>query len=349
MKTLIALIIFLAMMPLAAQQFPPMLMYDINGNPYPTGSGAPPGSNPPGMTCYTIVAGATVPCVFNGSVGSGTVTNFLAPTISWPSWLTPAVTNPTTTPSLAVAASLIPNSALANPETTVNGQTCTLGSTCTVTAVTPAPPYWTDGTHFYDSDGFQITKPPTSPTWINSVAPASYTVGTNGNAIIITAGTGVNYWLSAAGTTSATAEGRASTLGPSASNTSSQWGVWVYDSTNSKIYTVNISIQIATSIAGNPSTVYWVLGTFNYAGSGNPSFSANSTTILGSANGWGAYANIRAVKSSTTVNFQLSLDGGQTYQTIISQTGVGTIASSGVHIYDGNNAQNLNLISFNVQ
>ena len=64
--------------------------------------------------------------------GSGTLTNLSAGT--WPSWLTPTITNPTTTPSVAVAASAIPNSALANTATTVNGQTCTLGSTCTAAA-----------------------------------------------------------------------------------------------------------------------------------------------------------------------------------------------------------------------
>jgi hypothetical protein len=66
--------------------------------------------------------------------GGGSVTSFAAPAGSWPSWLGPTVTNSTTTPSLAVTASAIPNSALANVATTVNGQTCTLGSTCTVTA-----------------------------------------------------------------------------------------------------------------------------------------------------------------------------------------------------------------------
>jgi hypothetical protein len=49
------------------------------------------------------------------SSGSGTVTTFAAPSGSWPAWLVPTVNTATTTPSLAVAASAIPNSALANP------------------------------------------------------------------------------------------------------------------------------------------------------------------------------------------------------------------------------------------
>ena len=65
----------------------------------------------------------------NGS-GTGSVTSVAAG--AWPSWLTPSVTNATTTPSLAVVASAIPNAALANSMTTINGQACTLGASCSV-------------------------------------------------------------------------------------------------------------------------------------------------------------------------------------------------------------------------
>jgi hypothetical protein len=88
-----------------------------------------------------FAAGSTVggilPCLQNGtncpaggSGGTGTLTSVAVGT--WPSWLTPTVTNATTSPTIAVTASSIPNGALASSATTVNGQTCTLGSTCTV-------------------------------------------------------------------------------------------------------------------------------------------------------------------------------------------------------------------------
>jgi hypothetical protein len=94
-----------------------------------------------------FAAGSTVggilPCLQNGTDcpaggsggGTGTVTSVAAGT--WPSWLTPTVTNATTTPIVTVAASSIPNAALANSATTVNGQTCALGGTCTITATPP--------------------------------------------------------------------------------------------------------------------------------------------------------------------------------------------------------------------
>jgi hypothetical protein len=81
--------------------------------------------------------GGSLPCLQNGTncpagSGSGTSGVTSVATAGWPSWLTPSVMNATTTPSLSVAASPIPNGALANSATTVNGQTCALGSACTV-------------------------------------------------------------------------------------------------------------------------------------------------------------------------------------------------------------------------
>lgn len=102
--------------------------------------------NSGGVTSINTVAGAFTfsfssgagscsgtTCTFTGSgSGGGSVTNFIASSGSWPTWLVPSVATSTTTPTLSVSASAIPNSALANSATTVNGQTCTLGSTCTI-------------------------------------------------------------------------------------------------------------------------------------------------------------------------------------------------------------------------
>lgn len=88
--------------------------------------------------------GGILPCLQNGTNcpasggGTGTVSSVAAGT--WPSWLTPTVSNATTTPTVAVAASAIPNAALANSATTVNGQTCTLGGTCTIATGSSTPP-----------------------------------------------------------------------------------------------------------------------------------------------------------------------------------------------------------------
>lgn len=91
---------------------------------------------PSSATGYALITSSTTAACWAPFSG-GSVTTFTAPAGSWPSWLVPTVTNATSTPNLAVAASAIPNSALANPSTTVNGQTCTLGASCTV----PASPF----------------------------------------------------------------------------------------------------------------------------------------------------------------------------------------------------------------
>jgi len=81
--------------------------------------------------------GGILPCLQNGTncpsgSGGGTSGVTSVGVGTWPSWLTPSVTNATTTASVGVVASAIPNAALANSTTTINGQNCALGSACTV-------------------------------------------------------------------------------------------------------------------------------------------------------------------------------------------------------------------------
>lgn len=92
-------------------------------------------------------------CTFTGSgAGGGSVTNFVASSGSWPTWLVPSVATSTTTPTLSVSASSIPNSALANSTTTLGATTLTLGSTqtsvtgLTVDGVTPTTMGYLDAT-----------------------------------------------------------------------------------------------------------------------------------------------------------------------------------------------------------
>jgi hypothetical protein len=83
---------------------------------------------------YSSPCGASGAPAFRSPCSSGGVTSFTANPSSWPSWLIPTVSNPTTAPTLSVAVTAIPNSALANSSTLINGQTCTLGQACTIPA-----------------------------------------------------------------------------------------------------------------------------------------------------------------------------------------------------------------------
>ncbi len=90
-----------------------------------------------GTTTPSLVAGANVSITGtwpNQTIAVAAATELAAPAAAWPSWLTPTVSATGNTPSLAVSASAIPNTALAHASMTVNGQNCSLGSTCTITA-----------------------------------------------------------------------------------------------------------------------------------------------------------------------------------------------------------------------
>jgi hypothetical protein len=116
----------------------------------------------------------------SGSGGSGTVTSIAAGT--WPTWLTPTVANATTTPSIAVTASAIPNAALANSATTVNGQTCALGGTCTIATGSATPPLTYTYFPAAVSDGGSafaggFTRYSNNQPQAGSVAPATSALG----------------------------------------------------------------------------------------------------------------------------------------------------------------------------
>ena len=66
MKKWIAFSVLFISTMACAQSYPPYLLYDSSGNPYPNGSGTPLGYNPPPFTCYTNATGQTLPCNFSG-------------------------------------------------------------------------------------------------------------------------------------------------------------------------------------------------------------------------------------------------------------------------------------------
>jgi hypothetical protein len=100
-------------------------------------SSAPSGSCASSSPGQLVVPSGTLHTCQNGTWAQlggpgagGTVTSVAAGTL--PSWLGLTVATPSSTPVLNFTSTAIPNNALANSATTVNGQTCTLGSTCTI-------------------------------------------------------------------------------------------------------------------------------------------------------------------------------------------------------------------------
>lgn len=78
MKNIVKTILILSILActrfaMAQSSYPPVLLVDVSGNFYPTGNGISISYTPPGVTCYTKVAGVVQGCSFSG--GSSGVTS----------------------------------------------------------------------------------------------------------------------------------------------------------------------------------------------------------------------------------------------------------------------------------
>ena len=189
--------------------------------------------------------------------------------------------------------------------------------------VTPAPPYTQIGSNFYLSqDGmFQATKPNlTGWTNIGTGGTITQTTGTNGDVTITNAGSSG----SILGIVETTNKNSIEVVAKqnAIQSSSNPLILLAYDSTNSRLY----EISIYATTAGYPMSLscgYW-----NYSGSGTIS----GFTGLGTATVWSGDPSLWHLKislSGTTLTFAYTYDGA-TYQTLLTQTGVGTIASLGI-------------------
>jgi hypothetical protein len=212
--------------------------------------------------------------------------------------------------------------------------------------LTAAPPYFTDGSNFFTPDGFQVTKPSGSPTWVNSVTPGTIASGANGNLLLTTGTGGTSYFSQIAGTTSTIGVFRCFNLSATNASKQAQCGIWMYDSTNSKIYVMSIHGGSGSTLS--QMAIDTTIDVYTYSGSGNPSYSTTPATAMMGAYGWGPYAYEKIVKSSTNLLFQVSLDGGATYQTVYTQSSIGTLADGGFFLTDGTVGVTANVVSLAV-
>ena len=208
--------------------------------------------------------------------------------------------------------------------------------------ITAAPPYLVIGGNSYiPQDGmYQATLPLSSPTWLNNVTPTSTTNGANGNQIVQNT-SAIGAWESQTATTSVEGVFNCLSAQTTAANQFPDCGVWIYDSTNSKIYALN---AFSVAPTGNNSGYGFQAQTYTYSGSGNPSFSANIVVYGAVSSGGSPILHFRLIKSGSTLSFQYSLDGGSTYQTMTTQS-VGTISKGGYVIGNGSATFTENVLS----
>jgi hypothetical protein len=198
--------------------------------------------------------------------------------------------------------------------------------------VTPAPPYWTDGTYKYDAQGYKVTLPPSSSSWLNSLAPTTWTAQTNGDVLVIGTVASDDYWQTQSLTTSIEYVGIGITQLTTGNNTyESNHGIWVYDSTNGVVYTWIVQDNSNVSGGTGPPT-YLVENKYTYTGTGLPTYVSQRNAFIAGGQGWAAPVHLRIRKSGTTLYFGISMDGGVSFVEPCSET-VGTLSSGGVHFF----------------
>ena len=261
----------------------------------------------------------------NANSGAATLAvNGLTATAITKCGTTALASNDLTTTAVAIATYDGPQFQLVNPQSA----SCGSGGG----GVTPAPPYWTSSGTFYDERGFTVTKPPSTASWVNSVAATNWNAQTNGDVVVSGVTGATNYFQTQSLSTSIDYEGVATSLLNTGNNSQGTvHGIWVYDSTNGFIYTWSV-IDLGNVSGGVAPPTYLQELRFVYTGSGNPNTQTTRNTSIAGGEGFAFPAHLRIIKSGSTLNFQNTLNGGASYNTIWSESGIGTISSGGVFL-----------------
>ena len=216
----------------------------------------------------------------------------------------------------------------------------------TPAAITVAPPYLEIGTTYYipADNMFAATRPPAcaSLVYLNAGTPSTCANGANGNIEIndATAST-TTWWISASGTASSEAVMSVGSQGVVAGSVYPNVGVWLYDSTNSKVYSISRYYN-----GGANSDIQ--LTSYTYGGSGTPSSGVNIATFgYGTMESTGKM-HLKIAASGGNVTGYVSLDGGSTYHSIGTHS-IGTVAKGGVYFQPYGYNMELNILSLNVQ
>lgn len=201
------------------------------------------------------------------------------------------------------------------------------------TSVAALPPYEQIGSTLYiPADNMsQATLPSLgSYTALSGLTAPAVTTQTNGN---VTIGTGAQGWL--ADPSHIISIESVFRCYQAVNNSSFVNGLFVWDSTNSKIY------ELVCSGGASPSA-YISLSVFilTYSGSGTPTFSSNPLNVQYQ----GATVHAKESISGTTLSYGVSFDGGISFVSMGTQT-VGTISKIGYALSNTSNTGSLNVFS----
>lgn len=202
--------------------------------------------------------------------------------------------------------------------------------------VTVAAPYVTiSGTKYVASTMWPFTAF-FSGSFLDSVT-STLTAGTNGSELISCACNAVNSWYSIAATTSIEAEISGIVGASNAIIATDTGGIWLCDSTNGKVYSLEVIISDANASGGVTyvSLLQWTLA----ACSGTPSSGTGLTSyVIAPASVY----HLKLSKSGGNLITQISFDAGQTYSQLDSRA-VGTISKGGFDVRSGTANQTVNM------
>ena len=189
--------------------------------------------------------------------------------------------------------------------------------------ITIQSPYFKSNGFFYViGSGLLATKPPASPSWINSVAPSTITNGPNGDLLVYGAS---NTFQTQTATASVEAE--MSCVNMVASGSAGfvyPCGVWLWDSTNGHIWNWHIGLSSNSDTAGSTALI---LDEYTYSGSGNPVNAA--TPAIYNYPGGSAPIHLKIAVVGGTLSLYASLNGGQALFPFGQTESVGTISKGG--------------------
>lgn len=233
----------------------------------------------------------------------------------------------------------VTNSDLTSPTITVNGTACTLGGSCSPsggTTVTAVAPYINiGGTKFVAATMFPFTAF-FSGSFLDAVT-CTLTAGTNGSELFNCGINNQNSFYSVSATTSIEAEitgsfTTANDLG--AGNTFMTNGIWICDSTNNLLYTLEF-VNTFTTTATKTSWQVTQWSETACAGTPGTAVVKSQSTINGMTL---PVLHMKMSKSAGNLSAQISMDGGQTFSSLaIGTIALGTIAKAGIVVRNGGN------------
>ena len=195
------------------------------------------------------------------------------------------------------------------------------------TTVTVATPYITVGSTKYVA----ATLWPFTAFFSGSFLDANtctLTAGTNGSENLSCNLNNARSYYSVAATTSVEAEFSSLTSTSSITNAGYGAGIWICDSTNSKLYAFQVLMEASTATSAN----FWLqVSSFTLASCNAGTPSVESTITQAPITNGNLVNHLKLVKSGGNLLAQVSQDGGQSYTQLASQA-VGTLSKAGVMV-----------------